>query len=150
MHDRVERQPLGDSLLPPRVTVMVFRCALPTCGATWRVLPRFVARHLWYAWRAVEQRVSPNAATGSASAAPVAERTAQRWQRRLESSGRTLVVLLAMAGGLLGEVAIEVGLSCTRHALVDAFVKLVRPASGMQLSALAAVIHRLERGVRLM
>jgi hypothetical protein len=98
----------------------------------------------------VEQTVRPNAATGAANAAPVAARTAQRWQRRLESSGRTLVVLLAMAGGVPGEVAVEAGLSCTRYALVDAFVKLVRPAPGMQLSALSAVIHRLERGVRLM
>ncbi len=150
VHDRVERRPLGDSLLPPRVIVLVFRCALPACGATWRVLPRFVARHLWYAWRAVEQTVRPNAATEAANAAPVAASTAQRWQRRLESAGRTLVVLLAMAGGLLGEVAVEAGLSCTRHALVDAFVKLVHPTPGMQLSALSAVIHRLERGVRLM
>lgn len=150
VHDRVERQPLGDALLPPRVTVLVFRCALPTCGATWRVLPRFLPRHLWYVWRAVERTVSPNTLTGSSSATPVAERTSQRWQRRLGSSGRTLVVLLAMAGGLLGEVATEVGLCCTRCALVDAFVKFVRPVPGMQLGAFAAVIHRLERGVRLM
>jgi hypothetical protein len=99
----------------------------------------------------VERTVSANAPNGSASAAaPVAERTSRRWQRRLESSARTLVVLLAMAGRALSEVALEAGLSCTRRTLVDVFVKRVGPVAGMQLSALAAVIHRLERGVRLM
>lgn len=150
VHDRVERQPRGDALFPPRITVLVFRCALPTCRASWRVLPRLLARHLWYAWHAVERTVNPNAPAASTSAAPVAECTSRRWQRRLASSGRRLVVLLAMAGGVLGEVATEAGLTCTRRALVDAFVKLVRPAPSLQLSALAAVIHRLERGVRLM
>lgn len=150
VHDRVERHPVGDASLPPAVLVLVFRCALATCGATWRILPRFLARHLWYAWRAVEQTMRPTDRSEPATAPEISESTRQRWQARLASSGRTLVVLLAMAGGSLGELAVEVSLSCTRGELLDAFVEHVRPSPGMQLSALAAVVHRLERGVRLM
>ena len=149
VHDHVERHPVGDPSLPPSIRVLVFRCALPSCGATWRVLPSFLARHLWHAWRAVEQVVAPRAPE-SASAPTVPEPTQQRWRRRLASSGRTLALLLAMAGGVLEKLATEAGLSCTRHALLDGFVKVVTAPPGMQLSALASVVHRLERGVRLM
>ena len=150
VHDRVERHPVGDCSLPPSVFVLVFRCASATCGATWRILPRFLARHLWYAWRAVEQTVRPDAPLDAVTATEVSDSTRQRWQARLASSGRTLVVLLAMAGGPLEALAAQVSLLCTRGALLDAFVQVVRPMPGMQLSALAAVVHRLERGVRLM
>lgn len=152
VHDRVERHPIGDGSLPPTVFVLVFRCALTTCGATWRILPRFLARHLWYAWRGVEQTVRPDADAplDAASAAEVSQSTQRRWQSRLASSGRTLAVLLAMAGGPLEELAAQVSLTCTRGALLDAFIQHVSPPPGMQLSAMAAVVHRLERGIRLM
>jgi len=150
VHDRVERRPLGDVLLPAVVTVLVFRCALRTCGATWRILPRFLARHLWHAWRAVERTVMMPEKAEATSAPTMAVRTGQRWRERLASSGRLLVVLLAMAGARLAAVATKVGLGCTRGALVAAFVQVVRPAPGLQLAALATVVHRLARGIRLM
>jgi hypothetical protein len=149
VHDHVERHPLGDALLPAVVTVLVFRCALPTCGATWRILPRFLARHLWHAWRAVE-RVTTGERAEATSAPTIAARTVQRWRHRLASSGRMLVVLMAMAGARLAEVATKVGLGCTRGALVAAFVEVVRPSPGLQLAAIATVVHRLARGIRLM
>jgi hypothetical protein len=148
VHDHVERRPMGDPSLPPSIRVLVFRCASPSCGATWRVLPNFLARHLGHSWRAVERVVTP--VPESTSAPTVSERTQQRWRRRLASSARTLVLLLAMAGGVLEALATEASLSCTRRALLEAFVKVVRAPPGMQLAALAAVTHRLERGVRLM
>ena len=150
VHDHVERHPLGDAALPPVVTVLVFRCALPTCEATWRILPRFLARHLWHAWRAVERAVTAREKAEATSAPPMAVRTAQRFRHRLASSGRLLVVLLAMAGRQLAEVATEAGLGCTRAALVAAFVKVVTPAPGLPLAALATLVHRLARGIRLM
>jgi len=149
VHDHVERHPLGDALLPAVVTVLVFRCALRTCGATWRILPRFLARHLWHAWRAVERAVMPETAEVT-SAPTMSARTVQRFRLRLASSGRLLVVLLAMAGRQLARVATRVGLGGTRGALVAAFVQVVRPAPGLQLAALATVVHRLARGIRLM
>jgi hypothetical protein len=141
---------MGDPSLPPAVVVLVFRCASSACGATWRILPRFLARHLWHAWRVIERVVKPQEQEAPAFAPPVSARTKQRWRRRLSSCGRQVAVLLAMAGGVLAELAAEIGLSCTRAALVEGFVKLVGPAPGMQLSALATVVHRLERGIRLM
>jgi hypothetical protein len=150
VHDHAERRPVGDPLLPPAVIVLVFRCASSTCGATWRILPRFLARHLWHGWGVIERVVKPQEPAEPAMAPPVSARTEQRWRRRLSSCGRQLAVLLAMAGGVLAELAAEVGLSCTRWALVEGFVKLVGPRSGLQLSALATVVHRLERGIRLM
>lgn len=148
VHDRVERRPLADALLPAVITVLVFRCALRTCGATWRILPRFLARHLWHAWRAVERAVmTPETATSEPT---MSARTAQRFRLRLASSGRLLVVLLAMAGRQLAEVATRVGLGGTRAALVAAFVQVVRPTPGLALAALGTIVHRLERGIRLM
>lgn len=151
VHDRPERHPRGDRSLPCVIQVLVFCCASPECGATWRILPRFLARHLWHAWQAVERIVKPHAASEAQVAeVPISARTVQRWHSRLASSGRMLVVLLAMAGGPLTEVALQCGLSCTREDVVDAFVIGVAPAAGSRLSALAAVLHRLERGIRLM
>lgn len=133
------------------IQVLVFCCASPECGATWRILPRFLARHLWYAWQAVEHIVKPHAASeAQVAAAPVAARTVQRWHSRLASSGRMVVVLLAMACGPLTEVASRCGLSSTRDDVIDAFVITVAPPAGSRLSALAAVLHRLKRGIRLM
>lgn len=61
-----------------------------------------------------------------------------------------LVTLLAVAGGALAELAATVGLDCTREAVLDAFVARVAPRVGMRLSAFAALVHRLEWGIRLM
>jgi hypothetical protein len=68
----------------------------------------------------------------------------------LSSAGRMLVTVLATAGGALAELAASVGLGCTREAVLDAFVARVAPPVGLTLSAFATLIHRLERGVRLM
>jgi len=154
VHDRVERRPRGDPSLPPAVQVLVFCCASQACGASWRILPRFLARHLGYAWRAVESLVKPTAqAEASASAPPTqpaSERTQRRWRSRLLSSGQRLRALLVIAGGVLGELAVVAEQVCTREQVLDAFLAHVQPQTGGRLSAFAAVLHRLERGVRLM
>jgi hypothetical protein len=53
VHDYLERKPLGRAKFYV-LTVVRFICAEGRCGATWRVLPAFAARHLWWTWRAVE------------------------------------------------------------------------------------------------
>jgi len=132
------------------VKVLQYRCASKDCGATWRVLPLFLARHLWHAWKAVERTVMPSASP-EPTTAPVRARTRQRWSARLASSARVLVVLLAISGGAtLEEIAKRVGLEGTRAELVSAYGVVVATAPGERLSSLGALVHRLERGLRLM
>lgn len=150
VHDRPERKPRGDPSLPTPVRVLVFRCASEACGATWRILPRFLARHLWYTWWGVERAIKPSPELQAPSAPVPSERTKQRWLGRLASAGRMLVVVLSAAGGIFAEMAASVGLGCTREQVLDAFVARVQPAAGARLSGCSAVLHRLERGVRLM
>ena len=153
VHGRPERHPRGDVAMPAVVVVLQFRCALDGCGATWRILPAFLARHLWHAWKVVEHVVRP------ASVAPpitttgprVAATTRCRWLARLSWSARVLVAVLAISAGVvLEEVAQRVGLMGTRGELIDAYVARTAPPASERLSSLAALVHRLERGIRLM
>jgi hypothetical protein len=152
VHARVARHPRGEASLPPEVIVLRFRCASEECGATWRVLPLFLARHLWHTWKAVERAVAPAPDAGAEPRVlPIAARTRQRWKARLASPARTLVVLLAMSGGAaLERVAQRVGLEGTRAELVDAYATAASTEPGERLSALGALVDRLERGIRLM
>jgi hypothetical protein len=148
VHMRPERHPRGDPLLPPVVVVLQFRCASEACGATWRVLPLFLARHLWHGWKAVERAVVSDA---SPVGSTMSRRTKERWRERLASSARVLVVVLAMTGGgALEGVAKQVGLSGTRAELVAAYAAVTAAPGGERLSSLGALVHRLERGLRLM
>lgn len=150
VHTRPERHPCGDGSLPAVIEVLQFRCASGACGATWRVLPLFLARHLWHVWKAVENAVKPSARP-AAHALPIGASTKARWQARLASSSRLLVVLLALSGGVaLESVATRVGWLGTRGKLVDAYAAEAGTAPGERLSSLGALVHRLERGVRLM
>jgi hypothetical protein len=138
-------------LLPVALLILQFRCANEACGATWRILPRFLARHLWHAWRAVERSVRPPGVTATPSSPPIAARTRGRWLARLASSARMLVTVLATSvGAVLEALAMCVGLSGTRGELFDGYVGMTAPPSGEQLSSLAALVHRLEPGLRLM
>lgn len=151
VHCRPERHPKREPSLPPVVPVLQFRCADVECGATWRVLPLFLARHLWHPWKAVERVVRPTEELPKAAAPAVPAATQRRWRMRLESSARVLCALLAMSGGIeLGGVAMQVGLGGTRGELVDAFKAVAAGAAGERLSPLAGLLHRLERGIRLM
>ena len=132
--------------MPPVVRIIQYICAASECGATWRILPMFLARHLWRAWRTVERVVQPDEA-------PIAipERTAIRWRSRIAAAARVLVVLLATSGaGALEVIAMRVGLEATRADLVEAHAMVTGVARGTRLAAIAALVDRLERGVRLM
>ena len=136
--------------MPAVVVVLQFRCALDGCGATWRILPAFLARHLWHAWKVVEQVVRP-APPMTTTGPRVAATTRGRWLARLSSSARVLVAVLAISAGVVLErVAQRVGLMGTRSELVCVYVSMTVPPASERLSSLAALVHRLERGIRLM
>ena len=152
VHCYPERHPRGELGLPAVVRIIQYACAAATCGATWRMLPMFLARHLWRVWATVERvldREPDNAAP--LVAAPIPVRTERRWRARLAAAARVLVVLLATSGGLaLERIAARVGLDGTRAELVEVHTEATSIRSGLRLAAVAAVGHRLARGIRLM
>jgi hypothetical protein len=151
VHTRPERHPQREPSLPAVVEVLQFRCASEECGATWRVLPLFLARHLWHAWKAVERAMLPDPKLPASAAPPIRARTEARWRARLASSSRVLVVMLAMSGGAtLEDVSKRVGLDGTRRDLAVAYAAESKVEPGERLASLGALVDRLERGIRLM
>lgn len=137
--------------MPAVVRVVVYQCAEATCGATWRILPMFLARHLWRAWKTVERVVLPGGEPPPSTAQPIPERTQSRWRSRLAAAARVLVVLLAASGGqALESVAAKVGLDASRAEFVHGYAEQTEVPCGARLAAVAEVTHRLERGIRLM
>ena len=163
IHSYPERRLLADGGGAPVVRIVQYICADSQCGATWRVVPLFLARHLWRTWRTVERVVRPvetpelAEATDSGRARdgpPVPGRTQRRWRGRFSSAARLLVVLLATSGSaVLAAIAVSTGLGATRGELVAAHAcaaSAATSAPGARLATLAALVHRLERGIRLM
>jgi len=152
VHSYPERRPRGEPGMPPALLLVQFRCAAPGCGATWRILPKFLARQLWRAWPTVERVVKPDGmAPVPRDTPPVPARTRRRWWSRIAAAARVLVVLLAASGGqALEPIAARIGLDATRTELVAAHAELAGVAPGARLAAVAALTHRLERGIRLM
>ncbi|MEI8257424.1 MAG: hypothetical protein WCJ30_17255 [Deltaproteobacteria bacterium] len=130
--------------------IVIYRCA--ACAATWRILPRFLARHLWRRWGTVE-RTTLAFGPPAPSAPRVPDRTARRWRQRLASSARLLIQIVAVSGSaVLTAIVSAAGLEATRAELVAAYASAVAPAAtpGGVLASLAALVHRLGRGPRLM
>ena len=78
------RHPRGEPGMRLVVRVAQYMCVAAECGATWRVLPLFLARHLWRAWKTVERVALPGAVV-SPSTAPRVPRGpdgARAWRRR--------------------------------------------------------------------
>jgi hypothetical protein len=137
--------------MPAVVRIVQYVCATAECGATWRVLPMFLARHLWRAWKTVERVVMPAGMPRSAAAPPLPRRTEQRWRTRFAAAARVLVVLLAASGGAeLEAFASRVGLDASRAELTASHADFARVPPSARLAALAEQVHRLERGLRLM
>jgi hypothetical protein len=137
------------------ITVVRFLCY--SCEATWQMLPAFVARHLPRSWQTVERAVSrPRPAPITAedslpSVKMIPERTSRRWLTRLVASAALLVVTLSTAEmPVLTTVACAVGLGGTRRELVDVHTRICLVPAGQRLMQLAALLHRLAPGVRLM
>ena len=129
------------------IDVVRYVCARRECGAIWQVLPALVARHLWRAWGTVESATLEGAETAVA----VPRRTRERWASRLLSPALLLVQMFATeAGSRLETLAKDVGLEASRAALVLAYAAAADVGAGMRLARVAAVVHRLSRGIRLM
>lgn len=152
IHDYRLRLLLAD----PTQSVTVVRFWCPGCGATWQVLPAFVARWLWRSWATVEQTVAANDADGGEPNAQseqpvVAARTRRRWLERLRSAAAVLVAVLASSEQPdLIAVAGKVGHDGSRGELVAQYVAQFAPHRGERLAQVAALLHRLVPGVRLM
>jgi len=161
IHEYRERLLLGD----PRAStyVAIFQCAdRERCGAVTRVLPAFLARHLWRAWPTVEGAVAGSGSIPETRemgdgirAGPVPARTVGRWRARLAASAAALVVVLGTASSTvpaLHQVVQQVGLDGTRAEFVRAFVSRATPGArpALRLATTAAGVHRLMPGVRLM
>jgi hypothetical protein len=125
------------------VTVMVFICA--SCRATWRVLPAFLARRLRRAWGTVESVLQ---GTRKSHEPRIPQRTERRWRARLRQTARLPAQVLATSGSSVWRgLAQMVGLDGDRQTLASAFTKSF---GGSLLAPLAALLHRLNPGVRLM
>jgi hypothetical protein len=151
MHDRRTRLRRDDPESPieefPR-----YRCAYSGCRAIWMVLAGFMARHLHRAWSVVQEAMAREGVvepvSGAKALPPVAERTRQRWRRRLLSSAVVLMQALsdsAVAGtGTLGALA---G-SSTRAELVDGLAACGAIVARHKLAQLAGWVHRVVPGLR--
>jgi hypothetical protein len=135
----------------PTVRIVQYICARDDCGATWRILPAFLARHLWRSWPTVERTVLAKDTPARCDAPKVPERTKRRWRSRLASTARVLVVLLGTSGSAeLAAIGNSVGLDASRAQVVAVHARAAATAPGFRLAALAALVDRLERGIRLM
>lgn len=152
------------------VRIIRYICRNERCGATWRILPAFIPRHLWRSWQVVEETVSPSPAAQHVPPAEPAQHvtrseptpepephasvprtTARRWSARFGSAAVQLVALLGTAlGTVLEDIAMKAGLSATRCELVDVYALAVRSRVGHRLAGLAVLVHRLANGIRLM
>ena len=138
VHVHERRTRLLDGLGSARIEILIFRCANPACRVVWRVLPAFLARHLWRAWARIIEALDEARERYSTP-----ERTRRRWLRRLRERATTLVVVLAQLGPARSAAVRALGLDATRREVIDAF-GLAR------LAALAALVDRLVPGVRVM
>ncbi|KIG11534.1 hypothetical protein DB30_03438 [Enhygromyxa salina] len=119
--------------------ILIFRCASPACRVVWRVLPAFLARHLWRTWNAIIQALD-DARERNTTPKP----TRQRWQRRLWERASMLVVVLGQLGPTRSQAVTRLGIDATRRGVIDAFGG--RPC----LAELAALVDHLAAGVRVM
>jgi hypothetical protein len=118
------------------------------CGAAWQILPAFLARYLWGSWSRVREALS----AGSSSTVPA--RTRRRWSARLALAARLLVVVLGTAtDGVWARIAMSAGLEASRLDLLQrtaAEPSSRRAPPAACWAGLAAAVHRLSPGVRLM
>lgn len=159
LHDYRPRLLLGDGAGSTQIAR--FRCSnRDECGAVVQVLPAFVARWLWRSWETVESAMEPAAPRSEAPgaeppAAVVPERTRRRWRARLGASAAVVIAALATAlggSGWLGGMVKAVGLGGSRAEAVAAFRTYATPlpSPGLAYAGLAAVLHRVAPGLRLM
>jgi len=136
IHDRPWRVIRGEREVAG-VEILRFICVL--CKATWRIVPCFLARHLWRTWETVETAVGMRERSTRQQAIP--ERTVRRWKCRLQAgAGQLGEALRDCARATVATAARGVGLLATRLQMVSAV--------GSGLATVAAVVHESAAGVR--
>ncbi len=147
LHDRHSRILLGDQG-PTQVEIVRYLCSAPECRATWRILPAFVARHLWRRWSTVARAI---AGVGRLfGGPPIPGRTLRRWNARLRSAARQLINLLGQhEDDAVANFVRVAAFDSTRRELIELFTA-GRVLGVHGLADIAATIHALEPGVRLM
>jgi hypothetical protein len=169
-HDYAERVGFGGTDVDPTV-VLRFICARAECAALWRVLPAFLARHLWFVWPAIRDAVTaappapspppppPPSLSPPPSSPPPAPprepspRSVARWRERLAASARVLVQLfasLAQPAFTAMIASLSHGIDATRAEFVAAYGDALHLPAVERLAALAGHIHRAAPGLRLM
>ncbi len=129
--------------------VVCFRCSNSECEAVWRVLPALLARHLWRRWQVVEPATMPGASAAASS--PVPKRTRRRWKQRLRTAARPLLMALAScADAVIQRLAGSVADAASRLELVVAYAQEADCSDGLRLASLAALIHQIAPGIRVM
>ncbi len=140
VHDHPERAVL---------LLVLVRYLCPACGATWRMLPRFAAPLLWRAWPTIEAETLGPPPPPAAPRVPA--RTVRRWHARLRTAAVLLLGVLREHGEMaLAAVTAAVDEAGTRLQLVVAHAVATGARVAQRLARLAAVIHGLAPGVRLM
>lgn len=154
-HDRVHVHDYPERALraepgPSWIRIVRYICA--SCSAVWRILPLFLARRLWRSWPVVEHASAVDSEPAPpARLPPVPQRTIRRWSARLAAAALILTQVLATTGReSLQAVTQAVGLDATRREVVDAHARLMGSSPGRRLAELAALLHRLAPGLRLM
>ncbi len=147
VHDYLERVLPGNARIP-RMNIVRYICTDANCRATWRVLPAFVARHLWRHWETVARTITGD--PQRSGDAPVPDRTRRRWNARLRSAARQVVNILAQhdADNIALFVRVE-QLAWTRREFVE-LLWVGRVLGPHGPADIAAALHVLEPGVRLM
>lgn len=159
IHDERPRLLLGHAARS--TSIARFRCSnRAECGAVVQVLPAFVARWLWRSWETVESAMEPapprpEASAAEPPAAVVPDRTRRRWRARLGASAAMVIAALATALGAstwMGQFVKSVGLGSSRAEAVAAYRRQATPlpSPGLVYAGLAAVLHRVAPGLRLM
>jgi hypothetical protein len=128
--------------------VRLFRCPQEGCGAVYTVLPAFVARHLWRAWQTVEKVCDGRE--------PAPSRTTERWLGRLGSAARQLVqrfkasVLQTLNRIVSQDWVTTLSEDLTRWGFIALLQGAGAVAAPRAFAQVAAWVHRVEAGVRLM
>jgi hypothetical protein len=115
------------------------------CRAGWQILPAFLARHLQRAWKVIESIAMETLTPPSAP--PVPRTTIRRYRFRLSCCAAALIAAFsALGAGIEWLVTTPLIRAAFCRALEEA--GLLPPES--RLASLAAWIHRLVPGLRLM
>jgi len=151
VHDYRERVLRAE---PETPVATIVRHACVTCQAIWQVLPALIARHLWRTWRTVAHTLVPDAAeapTDPPRWPKVPPRTTRRWHARWQRPAHALIQTLTSSGAAAwARLASLLPAGATCRDVVLAYARQHGARVGLAVTALAALIYRLQPRIRLM